>query len=151
MATTLICHISVTIFFIWNYCIRKTITDANLPITDSTVRDACMSSVTLWNGPVTTTWFNLNFLLQAGGPCSNVGAYMPHEYCDKYMLCTPDKVYETFSCPSSLHWDAKHEVCNFPESAKCTGKLLETSQPESMVSMACSGKHAETIWVKHDW
>uniref|UniRef100_A0A336LNW2 CSON015612 protein n=1 Tax=Culicoides sonorensis TaxID=179676 RepID=A0A336LNW2_CULSO len=50
--------------------------------------------------------------------------YLPHEKdCSKYYMCTNGRSF-VLLCPemadgNRLHWDAKEQICNWPEVANC--------------------------------
>ena len=47
------------------------------------------------------------------------GDYFHPRECTKFITCSNQLAYER-NCPSGLHFDSKHRICNYPEQANCS-------------------------------
>lgn len=68
------------------------------------------------------------FLLEVEGSFCQAGEYRsaPGD-CEAYLQCEAGR-WRKHSCAPGLHWSSKTSRCDWPSSAKCTGKKLSQIQ-----------------------
>ncbi|XP_055626833.1 chitinase-3-like protein 1 [Toxorhynchites rutilus septentrionalis] len=73
----------------------------------------------LHNGLEPPTTISTTSATKEPNQCSEEGMFPDPEACEKYYICTAHGNRHDFTCPSGLHFDPVHKVCNWPELVNC--------------------------------